>query len=175
MNYAKSDARDRVLAIHPVTSGFGWVIFSSPLSSIDWGVVTIKGKKEDRNGRCLERFGKLLDQFQPAVLVVEQFEGRPSRRSKRIQRLGRAFLRLAQTRGIEEYVYSRNEIASAFEPFGVKTRRQTAATIATHIDAFGHLLPPTRKIWQPENPRSSLFDAAALAIAYFAIVGGEAL
>ncbi len=172
MKNAEHFARDQVLAVYPTTTGFGWAIFEGSLSPVDWGVSTIKTRKgsdESKNARGLARFKKLLDQFQPSVVVLEQFEGSGARRADRIQLLCKSFVELARTRGIDVAVYSRSDIASVFEPLGAKTRYEIATAIAVHIDAFEHLLPPARQIWLAEHPRMGLFNAAAVAITQFSI------
>jgi|SRR5690348_15036174 hypothetical protein len=42
-----------------------------------------------------------------------------------------------------------------------------AQFIASHIPVFQPLLPPPRKIWNSEDARMSIFDAAALALTFF--------
>jgi len=51
-----------VLAVHPTSRGFGWVLFENPLAPVDWGLATVKAK---RSARCLARFEKLLNRYEP--------------------------------------------------------------------------------------------------------------
>jgi len=167
MKHAAHVAHDRVLAVYPNVPGFGWTLFEGPLSPVEWGVVEIKKNRAELNSECLDRFRVIIDKFDPCVLLLEQFVGAPSRRSHRIQSLCRSLIQFVDTRGIDVRVYTRADIESAFAPAGAKTRRQIAIAIAKHIEAFGHLLPPARKIWLAESPRMGLFNAAALAITYY--------
>lgn len=168
MNRAARRAHDYVLAVHPTVTGFGWALFEGPLTPIDWGVVELKTGKADRNADCLIRFRELIDRYNPSAIVLEQFDGAPSRRAPRVQAFCRSTVQLARTKGIDIAIYSRTDIAGAFAPFGATTRRQIATALAAHIDAFEHLLPPERRIWQPESPRMGLFNAAAVAFCHYA-------
>lgn len=111
----------------------------------------------------------------PAEIVLEQFEGESVHRSNRIRRLYRSIIQLARTHGIEARILAREVIVEAFSRFGATTRHEIATAIAAHIDALAHQLPPKRKIWLPEKPRMAIFNAAALAITYFALIHGTTL
>ncbi|MDR3526624.1 MAG: hypothetical protein P4L57_05045 [Rhizomicrobium sp.] len=156
-----------VLAIHPTSRGFGWVLFESPLSAVDWGIASAK---QGRNARLLARFSRLLDRYEPAVLVLEEFES-PTTRADRIRLLCRNMVHLASCKGADTPVYRRNVVRTVFATVGATTRYDIAQVIARHIDAFSHRMPKKRKAWESEDPRQSLFDAAALAITYFTISG----
>ncbi len=166
----KPRAQGLVLAVHPTSRGFGWVLFESPLSPIDWGMASAK---TGRNARLMARFERLLSRYEPLVLVLEQFEGRPSQRRERVQHLCRAMIHLAHTRGIGASVYSRAAINTCFASIGATTRREIALAVAQHIEVFRRRLPPEQKPWIGEDARHSLFDAAALAITHFAVRGGR--
>ncbi|HEY2445037.1 MAG TPA: hypothetical protein VGI20_04795 [Rhizomicrobium sp.] len=170
MNHSKRANHEQVLAIHPTTTGFGWTLFEGPLSPVDWGVVTV-GK--DRNARCLARIQELVHRLRPAEIVLEQFEGGTARRSNRVRRLYRSIIQLAQALGIEPRIFEREVIAQVFAGVRAKTRYEIATAIAARIDAFSHKLPPKRKIWLPDDKRMGLFNAAALAITFFALIDGE--
>lgn len=162
----KSPARGLVLAVHPTSRGFGWVLFENPLVPVDWGIASVKAK---RSARSLARFEKLLDRYNPKVVAFEQFEDRPSRRNRRIKELCRRMIAMATTRGMLTPIYSRDTIRECFETSGARTRRNIALSIADQIEVFRHRLPRERKRWNSEDVRQSLFDAVAVALTYFAI------
>jgi hypothetical protein len=167
MNAAPAKYKGLVLAVHPTSRGFGWVLFESPLSPIDWGNASAK---KGRNARLSARFERLLNRYEPSALVLEEFEGRDGR-AERIQQLCRQFIHLAACRGMETPVYRRNAIRTVFASVGASTRYEIAQVIAQQVDALSHRLPRKRKPWESEDPRQSLFDAAALAMTYFAVTG----
>jgi hypothetical protein len=155
-----------VLGVHPTARGFRWVLFESPLSPVDWGAASAK---IGRNSRLLARFGRILARYQPDTVILEQFEDRGSRRPERVRLLCRAFTHLASTKGMETVVYSRFAINACFASVGATTRHEIAQAISSHIDVFNHLLPRKRSPGASADSRQAHFDAAALAITYFAI------
>src|SRR5579872_2539645 len=108
-----------VLALHPTTRGFAWVLFESPLSPVDWGAASAK---VGRNARLLKRFERILVRYQPEVVVIETFEARECRRPERVRLLCRAALHMANTKGIETFVYRRSVISTCFASIGATTR-----------------------------------------------------
>ena len=164
MNAAAWNYKGLVLAVHPTARGFGWILFERPLSPVDWGIASAK---KGRNSRLSARFERLLGRHEPAVLVLEEFD----RRAERIQMLCRQFVHLAAVRGMDTPIYRKNVIRTVFASIGATTRFEIAHVIAQHLDAFNHRMPKKRRPWESEDPRQSLFDAAALAITYFAVTG----
>ncbi len=155
-----------VLAVHPTSRGFGWALFESPLIPVDWGLASVKVK---RSARSLARFERLLNRYEPKVVVFEQFNEYPARRANRIQELCRQMIVLAGSRGIHTPIFSRETIRECFESSGARTRRDIALSIASQIEVFRRRLPRERKRWDSEDVRQSLFDAVALALTYFAV------
>lgn len=157
---------DRVLAVYPTRTGFGWVLLEGQDSPIDWGVASVS---RDRNAGCLARIDALIDEYRPTSLVLEEFDGTASRRAPRIQNLSTDILNLAHAKYVETHVHARADIKAVFEEAGAKTRYQIARAIALRLQEFAHLLPPRRKIWLPEDPRMGLFSAAAVALTHYAL------
>jgi len=155
---------DRVLAIHPNTTGFGWMVFDGSGTPVDWGVA----KSGDRSNKgVLARIDALMTRTVATELVMEDAEAEGSKRHDRIRRLYRAVLKLADTRSIDTTVYSRADINACFVDATESTRYEIAVAIAKRFPDFEHLLPPRRKIWLPEDPAMGLFDAAAVAITHY--------
>lgn len=159
-----------VIAVHPTSRGFGWVVFEGREAPVDWGSASAKPR---RNARLMARFERLLNRYTPSALVLEAFEGPTTRRVDRIQRLCRAMMHLAASRGMETPVYTREVVRTCFASVGAVTRYEIAQCIAQHIPVFRRRLPRERKPWMNEDSRQSLFDAAALAVTYFTVKGIE--
>jgi len=159
------DDNQFVLGIHPTTRGFGWALFESATSPFDWGSVEARGEKHKNT---LARLGALLERYQPAVLVMEQFEGEASRRSRRIRRLASTMTALAKARNIKVAIFTRAEIAAALSGSGGRTREEIAQFVANNVGALRDRLPAKRKIWESERPNLALFSAAACALTWFA-------
>lgn len=156
-----------VLAIHPTTRGFGWALFEGSMAAVDWGLASTKRAS---NARLLARFERIIKRYEPAALVLEEFEGRAGR-VDRIQRLCRSMVHLASCSGMETPIYHRRVIRTVFASVGASTRYEVAQVIAHRIDALSHRMPRCRRVWEKPDHRQSLFDAAALAVTYFAVTG----
>src|SRR5262249_28679352 len=133
-----------VLAVHPTSRGFGWVLFEGPLSPVDWGNASAK---KGRNARLLARFERILKRYEPAVLVLEAFERSESKRSERVQHLCRSIMHLAACKGMDTPVFARAVVRTCFASIGASTRYEIAQAIAQRLDAFNHRLPRYRKPW----------------------------
>ena len=156
---------DLVLALHPFTRGIAFTLFESPLSPIDWGVKDVRGSQ--RNAASLEVSKRLIERLQPDILVLQDLTGPSGRRSQRIHRLQRLLEIQAQSESIEVHRYTREDIRECFKAAGASTRYEIAQAIASQVHAFGHRLPPVRKIWKSEDARMGLFDAASLVMTFF--------
>ena len=154
-----------VLAICPITRGFGFALLEGPLSPVDWGVHEVE--RTNKNARCLGKIGEYIERYQPDVVVLEDWTTGSPRRSARIRRLAHAIEQLARTNNVDVYCYSRPDIRRAMSALGAVTRYEIAQAIAAHIPAFAASLPRPRKIWESEDPRMGMFNAAALALTYF--------
>lgn len=153
-----------VLAISPSPRGFAFVLFQGPSSPFDWGVKEVRGG--EKNARTVAAIKKLIDGYRPETLVIEEPEG--SRRGPRIRVLHRSIIQLASTEKITLVRYTRLQIRKTFASENARSKSEIAKAIATRIPAFAPRVPPARKIWMSEDPRQSLFDAAALAITHYA-------
>lgn len=164
MSRVATAAGERVLAFHPTSRGFGWVLFEGPFTPVDWGIVSAG---VDKNASCLRRLERLLERFAPETLVLETYDRALTRRSRRVADLCRAVLSSADARGLETAVYSRVEIGEAFAEVGARTRREIAEAVARHCEAFRHRLPRPRRAWESEDAREALFAAAAVGLTHY--------
>jgi hypothetical protein len=160
----KSEKYEVILGLHPTTRGMGWVLATSPVAMVDWGIIHARG---DKNAVCLKRISELVSTFSPAVLVMRHPAGSNRKRTKRIQKLVASVLTLARGRGIEVKLFAERDVRSKFERFGTSTREEIAKLLAKNIEALSSRLPPKRKPWKSEDARLGLFDAAALVVAFF--------
>jgi hypothetical protein len=74
---------------------------------------------------------------------------------------------LARDKGVPVHILSRRDIRQALAQFGSTSRYAIAGAIAKGIPAFAPLLPTPRKIWNGEDRKMGLFDAAGLALTFF--------
>ena len=155
-----------VLSIYPFSRGFAFVLFESPASPFDWGVKEIREKH--KNTKTLDEIKKLIDRYRPDVLIIEDATGMASRRNSRIRKLYRMLAHFAEAEYLELHRCSKTEVKACFATVGASTKYEIAKAIATQIPAFAHRVPRLRRVWMSEDPRQSLFDAAALGLTYFA-------
>jgi Holliday junction resolvasome RuvABC endonuclease subunit len=153
----------RVLAIDPATRGFGFAILEGPNRLIDWGV---KETKVNKSARSLKLIEDLIDRYQPSVIVVEDYEGKGSRRCDRIGQLINDISKLASKRKIRVRSVARLKVKQAFSESGASNKYEVAVTIAKRLPELAPRLPRFRKPWMSEDYRMSIFDATALALSY---------
>jgi hypothetical protein len=158
--------QDLVLALYPFSRGFAFVFFEGPDSPFEWGVKDILEKH--RNSKTLEAIKKLIDRYRPEVLVIEDTTDGGSRRTSRIRKLYRMLVHFAEAEYVDLHRCSKTEVKTCFASVGAGTKYEIAKAIATQIPAFAHRIPRFRKPWMSEDPRQSLFDAAALGLTYYA-------
>ena len=154
-----------VAAIYLNSRGFAFVLFEGPLAPRDWGVVEARGK--DKRERLLSRIDRLLSRYTPDVLVLQDTSHNGTDRPHRIRRLNEAVAEAAERYGLQVLSFSRTEVREHFAYLGSVTKDTIAGAIAKHIPAFERFLPPPRKLWQSEDARMGIFDAAALALTFF--------
>jgi Holliday junction resolvasome RuvABC endonuclease subunit len=158
--------RPLVLAIAPVSRGFGFAVLESIRIPIDWGV---KEVRREKNAACLARAVKLLEGYAPAVLVLDDWSDRRSRRTFRVRSLLRLIAAEAEARGVRVVRHTHVDVRRVFATFGARTKDQIAGAVARMIPELIPTLPKPRKIWEPDHYAMAIFEAAALGIAYFAL------
>lgn len=161
-----------VLSLYPTYRGITYTLFEAPLTPIDWGLKHVKGK--DKNARSLEIVMQLCKTLRPDTLVIEKSEPGVSRRTDRIRRLHALISGFAEAENLTLVRYERATVKQTFREAGAISRREIAQAIASYIPAFEHRMPRVNKLWQSEDLRLSIFDAAALALTHFAVVPEEA-
>ncbi len=157
--------RGSVLAAHPTSRGFGWVVFDGPVSPVAWGIASAR---PNRSSRSLARFERILARYTPAVFVLEDFEYPSAKRAERVKELCGQMQHLAEGSGVRTLTYPKHLIRSLFGNDASLTRHQIAEVVAARVEDFSHRLPRKRPLGSAEDARQSLFDAAALAMVYFA-------
>lgn len=165
-----ANLENAVLAIYPFSRGFAFVLFAEPDAPFDWGVKDVKEKH--KNTKTLEEIRKIIDRYVPTILVIEDTTDKESRRSSRIRNLYRKIARLAEAKDIDLFRYSKADVRDYFVSLSARTKYEIAKAVAVKIPGFAHRMPRFRKIWMSEDPRQSLFDAAALGLTYFSRRGG---
>jgi hypothetical protein len=163
----KRETHDLVLSFYPNARGFAYVVFEGSRYPVDWGTADIP--REYKAKHSIHRLAVLVNQYRPDALVIRNM-CEVSGQAHTVDRCPIAAS--ARRRGIRVVMISRAHIKRAFGGFGALRRYAMAEVIARHIPMFAPLLPPPRKIWNGEDRRMGLFDAAAQALVYFDDLSG---
>lgn len=161
--------RHLILALYPSTRGYAFVLFEGPESPFDWGVREIKEKH--RNLRTVQSIKELIDRYRPEALIVEGTKWMRYRRATRIKKLYRMLTHLAASEYVDLVRIDQADVRKYFMLAGAVTKYERAQAIALQIPAFSHRVPRPRKAWMSQDPRQSLFDAAALGLVYYGLQG----
>jgi Holliday junction resolvasome RuvABC endonuclease subunit len=159
---SKKHNSKRVLAIDPTSKGFGYVVFDSQTTLADWAGKTVAKQNE---AKTLEKLSKLIQHYQPDVLVFE--DHRESRRCPRVKKLLEGVQNLATAEGLESRRFTMSRVKKVFATFHAGTKYEIAHAVAQQLPALAPELPRKRKAWMTEEYCMAVFDAAALALTYF--------
>ena len=159
----KAERDGVILAFYPNARGFAHVVFEAPLSPVDWGISDVPRRK-GRLDTYVHRLSTLIGRYRPDAVVLR--EGSPDQGTLDARRWFHAAKALARDNGVPAHALSRKKIRQAFGHLASPTRYAIAKAIAGQIPTFAPLLPPARKIWNGEDRRMGLFDAASLALSY---------
>lgn len=159
--------QQRILAIDPLPRGFGFVVLEEePLQLVDWGVATCRKKQV---GNCLGSLLRLLRQYRPSVLVLEDpKETRISRQQALIAFMA-SIGELPEADCLPMQLYSRTMVRQAFQSVGAWTKEAIVVVLARQFPELAPRVPPRRQIWQSEDSRMSIFDALVLGLTHLAL------
>jgi hypothetical protein len=107
----------------------------------------------------------LLTEFQPSVVLFKSSVRERLRRKPHLEDVMDTIRRESGDR-ISVRLISPREIRRMF-PGSVHNKDDLAACVAALFPDLAWKLPPRRKYPHPEHYRMSIFDAAALALAYY--------
>ena len=161
MNARSHQKRVLALDVHP--SRFGYVAFEGPEELLDWGVRSFRDGVNAVRIPPAQKLAALLDDFAPSLVVLEKRESRTRKVSKIITTIHRE----AAKRGASVRWVTRRMVKRAFAGHD-RNKDEIASVLGERFPELTPKVPPKRKIWQSEDYRMSIFDAAALGVAYFA-------
>ncbi len=154
----------RVLALYPSASGFGYAVFEGPREPIAYGVKVIETDKSKQSMRDMKT---MIEAYRPDFVILEDYLGEGSRKSKRVQILIETIISFVHMKGVKTRCYSRSKIRGTFLKYDAFTKQEIAEAIAREFPEFEPQLPPKRSIYRPESARMSIFDATALAMTHY--------
>jgi Holliday junction resolvasome RuvABC endonuclease subunit len=147
-----------------MTRGFGYVIFEEPFYLAEFGFARIT---EDKKLGAMAHFEKLLTDFRPEAVVLEDTKAPGSRRHHRVRELIEALSALASERGVAVSHIARTVVVARFSSGEARaTKQMIAETLVRHFPELRLKLPKPRKMWESEHEHMSIFDALALAVTH---------
>jgi hypothetical protein len=156
----KTSHPKRILAldVHPLS--FGFVVLEGHDRLLDWGVRSFRHGVNAVKIPMSRKLAWLLDEYKPGVLLVKEPTNGASRRMKMIATL-------ATANHIQVRTVSGESIKRAL-PQPTENKHQIAQAVAGRFPLLSSYVPPKRKPWKGEHYRTSVFEAAALGLTYFA-------
>jgi len=156
----------RVLALDVRPRSFGYVVLEDPDRLLDWGARSFRNGVNAVRNPVHKKLASLLEEFAPSAVILKNILSRPKKSGKRKRKYD-AITQQVQRHGIAVRAITARAIRSAFGANERLTKYQVASAIAARFPELAPRLPPKRKPWQSEDYRMSIFDAAALGVAYF--------
>ena len=153
-------------SLYPNAKGFGYSLLDRSRTLIDYGVVTIRPVC---NQGILKRIYKILDKFQPTLLITENVCAGQSRKCARIRQLIDDTIEYAEDNNIVVVQYSREQIRDVFGFSGAKTKHEIAYSVIKQFPELEPLAPKIRKLWMSEDYNMGTFDALSLAMTHWYI------
>lgn len=151
----------RILAIDPISRGFGYVVLELPENRLlDWGVRHC-GRKGTHVRRAVVH---LLDVYVPSALHMEAPESGRSVLRRRTLRLYRSILETACNRRCNLRTVSCARTAAWARTYDGNAKKDVARVLMTCFPELRRSAPPERQPWQSEDTRTAIFDALALAL-----------
>ena len=154
----------RILAIAPTARGFGYC-------AMEDGVILecgYKGAKKNKNAKSVSKIKKLMDQFLPSGVVLQDLDARGCRRAPRIKALHRQVVGLAGQHKCKVTLITGTKLRITLlgDVRGTKNGMAELLVRKYPVELAGKL-PPKRRPWENEDGRMDMFDAVELAVVFW--------
>jgi hypothetical protein len=155
----------RILALDLRMRRFGYAVFEGPRRLLDSGATSQVPSGRDPAPVSQWRIGELLKLWTPEAIVVkrevwESLTGKPP-----VEYFARILTQEAIARSTEIRLLGRDQLAWSFRNLGCQTKYEVASVLVQAFPELAWKLPTERKPWESEDPRMSIFDAAAIGYA----------
>lgn len=157
----------RILALDLHPRRFGFVVFEGEKDLLDWGVKSSRRGVNAVRTPMTKRLAGLMEQFQPSAVILRRPGNSAGRKGGQSGAMLHRVQKLLQSYRIPLRFLNDGAIKKCFAEGGA-TKYAIARDLATRYPELALHLPPERKLWQSEDYRMSIFDAAALAVTYSA-------
>ncbi len=153
-----------VLSVYPNSKGYAYALMQGPLTILKKKMV---GISPIDNTKIIYEITKLMEEYSPDVIILEDPMCKYARKSSRGKQLLRSISSSAKYQGIKVYSYSREDIRLVFEIWKAQSKFEIAEVIAKNIKSFRILLYQKPKYPSQQCYFEALFDAVSLGITYY--------
>jgi hypothetical protein len=165
MNLAEREVR--IMAIVLRSQRAGCAVLEGALGLLDWRIVYFEKNADARVVAAKKKIANLIHLHTPSVIVLCRTRLDQAHNARAVVSVVRAIKHEAAQRLIPVMTVKRAVVRDTFKDFGIRSRAGIAAMLATMFQELAPKLPPTRKIWHGEPAIMPMFDAVALAVAYW--------
>jgi hypothetical protein len=153
----------RILAIALTARGFGYCVMENQ-EILECGNKGVRGNK---NLNSVFKIEKLLKQFLPSILVLQDMNALGCRRAPRIKALHRQVIELAAKYKLKVTLLSGKLLREVLLGDIKGTKYEMAEMLAQKYPVeLASKLPRKRRPWENEDGRMDIFDAVALALVF---------
>jgi Holliday junction resolvasome RuvABC endonuclease subunit len=159
----KTSKQIRILAIALTARGFGYCVMQNNVM-LECGKKEVKGNK---NLQSVSKIEKLMNQFLPSVLVLQDVNATSCRRAPRIKALYKQVIELAAKQKCKVTLFTGEKLRTTLVGNVKGTKYQMAESLAQKYPTeLAAKLPPKRRLWESESGRMDIFDGVALAVVF---------
>jgi hypothetical protein len=164
----KQDSHEiRIVAIAIRSQRLGFAVLEGSLGLVDWRTVHYRSNSIPHIKAAMEKLKSLLVLSPPSVIVIESSRLANALNASNVCSICRFLKQEAELRLVPMLFMKREDVRKTFRDFHAKSKDAIAATIAQMFPELLSKLPPKRKIWHGEHPTMTMFDAVALAVAFW--------
>jgi hypothetical protein len=159
-------ASERIIAIEPRSSKFGFVVLEPPDSLLDWGVRSFGEDIGGFKAPLSDRINTLLAFYDPAVVAVRDRTSNSALRDKNVRKVIEALESIVRPKAAGLRLLTTEAVRDHFALKGGITKHDIAKSLADRFEELSFRLPNRRKAYQSEAPVMLVFDALATAITF---------
>jgi len=149
----------RILALDVHPRSIGFVVFENSRVILDWGVKSFRNGENEVRVPLRPKLAQLIKTYKPDALVVR------TPRTSSVEEIVEKIRSEANLQDVAFRMIHPHVLVRVFSE--QKNKDQIALAIVARYPELSSVLPPRRRVWQSEDYRMSIFDAAAIGMGYF--------
>lgn len=157
----------RIVALAIRSQRLGLALLEDSLGLMDWRTLHYEGNFSGPVQAAKRKLASLFALYMPSVIVIQKSRLSNASNSANLESIGRFLRRESRLRAIPIISMRRKDVRDTFREIQGKSKDAIAAALTQMFPELLSKLPPRRKIWHGEHPTMPLFDAVALAVAYW--------